>query len=357
MRPEFIRNFSIIAHIDHGKSTLADRFLLKTGVISAREFHEQMLDDMDLERERGITIKAHTISLPYFYKGQEYLLNLIDTPGHVDFSYEVSRSLTACEGALLLADASQGMEAQTLANAYLALEEELYIQPVVNKIDLPTADIEGVHEEFMQFLGCEDQDILHVSAKTGEGVNEILDAIIERIPAPVGDPDATPRALIYDSIYNDYRGVIASIRMVDGTLRKGERIEMMATGRTYEITELGVFGKTMEPRRQLSVGEVGYLVAAIKNISDVHVGDTITTPESKVEALPGYDQPKPMVYCGLYPSASETYEGLRKALDRLALNDSSFAFQPESSGALGFGFRCGFLGLLHMEIVQERLER
>ncbi|MHC4885161.1 MAG: translation elongation factor 4 [Planctomycetota bacterium] len=357
MRPTHIRNFSIIAHIDHGKSTLADRFLLKTGVITEREFREQMLDDMDLERERGITIKANTITLPHTYNGEEYILNLIDTPGHVDFGYEVSRSLTACEGALLLADASQGMEAQTLANAYLAIEAELEILPVINKIDLPMTDIEGVNEEFIQFLGCEESEILKTSAKTGEGVESALDAIIERVPAPQGDPTSAPRALIYDSKYDDYRGVVASIRVVDGTLRKGDKIKMCSTGRSHEITELGIFGKEMESRKELSVGEVGYLIAAIKNINDVRVGDTVTTAGSDVDPLPGYEQPKPMVYCGLYPSASENFENLRKALERLALNDSSFTFEPESSSALGFGFRCGFLGLLHMEIVQERLER
>ncbi|MHC4870911.1 MAG: GTP-binding protein, partial [Planctomycetota bacterium] len=333
MRAENIRNFSIIAHIDHGKSTLADRFLLRTGVITEREFREQMLDDMDLERERGITIKAHTITLPYEYKGEKYILNLIDTPGHVDFSYEVSRSMAACEGALLLADASQGMEAQTLANAYLAIEADLDIIPVVNKIDLPTADFEAVAEEFEQFLGCEMDSVLKTSAKTGEGVDEALAAIIENIPAPAGDPDAPPQALIYDSLYDDYRGVIVSVRIVEGTLRKGDSIKMLSTGRTHEITEIGIFGKSMQAEKQLSVGEVGYIVAAIKDIKDVNIGDTITTAKAEVKPLPGYDQPKSMVYCGLYPAASETFENLRKALDRLALNDSSFSFQPESSSA------------------------
>ncbi|MFW5856603.1 MAG: translation elongation factor 4, partial [Planctomycetota bacterium] len=354
---ERIRNFSIIAHIDHGKSTLADRFLLRTGVISEREFREQMLDDMDLERERGITIKAHTITLPYVHEGKEYILNLIDTPGHVDFNYEVSRSLTACEGALLLADASQGMEAQTLANAYLALDAELEILPVINKIDLPTADLDGVSEEFEQFLGCDADEILRVSAKTGDGVPDCLAAIVQRVPAPTGDPAAPPRALIYDSRYDDYRGVIASIRMMDGTLNVGDRIRMIATGRVHEITELGIFRREMHPRKRLSVGEVGYLVASIKDIADVRVGDTVTRDGCDVVPLPGYQQPRPMVYCGLYPAASESFETLRKGLDRLALNDSALAYQPENTGALGFGFRCGFLGLLHMEIVQERLER
>ncbi len=357
MRTENIRNFSIIAHIDHGKSTLADRLLLKTGVITQREFREQILDDMDLERERGITIKAHTITIPYEYKGEKYILNLIDTPGHVDFSYEVSRSMAACEGALLLADASQGMEAQTLANAYLAIEADLDIIPVVNKIDLPTADFDAVGEEFEQFLGCDISEVLKTSAKTGEGIDDALAAIIEKIPAPTGDKDAPPRALIYDSFYDDYRGVIVSIRMVDGTLKKGDKIKMISMGRTHEITDIGIFGKKMEARKELSVGEVGYLVAAIKDIKDVRIGDTITSAKDTVEPLPGYEQPMAMVYCGFYPAVSETYEGLRKALDRLALNDSSFSYQPESSSALGFGFRCGFLGLLHMEIIQERLER
>lgn len=357
MRAEKIRNFSIIAHIDHGKSTLADRVLLRTGVITEREFRAQILDDMDLERERGITIKAHTITIPFNYKGEDYIFNLIDTPGHVDFSYEVSRSLAACEGALLLADASQGMEAQTLANAYLAIDADLEIIPVVNKIDLPTADFEAVAEEFEQFLGCDIESVLKTSAKTGEGVEEALAAIVERIPHPKGDINAAPRALIYDSYYDDYKGVIVSIRMVDGTLRKGDSIKMLSTGQTHEITDIGIYGKKMEPRKELSVGEVGYLVAAIKNIKDVSIGDTITTAKSSVEPLPGYEQPKAMVYCGFYPSATETYENLRKALERLALNDSSFTFQAESSSALGFGFRCGFLGLLHMEVIQERLER
>jgi GTP-binding protein LepA len=316
-----------------------------------------MLDDMDLERERGITIKAHTITLPYEYNGTKYQLNLIDTPGHVDFSYEVSRSLAACEGALLLSDASQGMEAQTLANAYLAIENELEIVPVVNKIDLPAADFEAAAEEFTQFLGCDESEVLPTSAKTGEGVEEVLQAIVERFPAPEGDPDAAPRALIYDSTYDDYRGVIVSVRMIDGTLRKGDKIKMVSTGRTFEITEIGIFTKSMEAKKELSFGEVGYIVAAIKDINEVSIGDTITTATSEVEPLPGYEQPQPMVYCGLYPSSSETFDNLRKALERLALNDSSFTFQPESSSALGFGFRCGFLGLLHMEIVQQRLER
>ncbi len=352
-----IRNFSIIAHIDHGKSTLADRMLLRTGVISPREFHEQMLDDMDLERERGITIKAHTIQLPYDVDGETYLLNLIDTPGHVDFSYEVSRSLAACEGTLLLADATQGMEAQTLANAYLALEANLEIVPVVSKVDLPAADPEGVAEEFIQFLGCAREEILFVSAKTGHGVEEVMRALVDRVPPPAGSLDADPRALIYDAVYDDYRGVIAYVRMVDGELRVSDEVVMLATGRRYEIGELGVFGKGPVPRRALAAGEVGYLIASIKSLSDVRVGDTVTRAKTTVEPLPGYRQPQPMVYCGLYPSATENFESLRRALDRLALNDSSFTFQPESSAALGFGFRCGFLGLLHMEIVQERLER
>ncbi|MFH0910365.1 MAG: translation elongation factor 4 [Planctomycetota bacterium] len=357
MKQSRIRNFSIIAHIDHGKSTLADRMLLKTGVISERDFREQVLDDMDLERERGITIKAHTITLPYVHRGEAHVLNLIDTPGHVDFSYEVSRSLAACEGALLLADATQGMEAQTLANAYLALEANLEIVPIVNKIDLAAADCEGVSEEFQQFLGCRREQVLLVSAKTGAGLDAVFDALIERIPPPGGDPGAPPRALIYDSVYDDYRGVIASIRMVDGRLRRGERITMLSTGRVHEVDELGIFGRDLEPREELGVGEVGYLIAGIKNLHEVRVGDTVTTVGSGARPLPGYQQPKPMVYCGLYPSANENFESLRKALDRLALNDSSFTFQPESSEALGFGFRCGFLGLLHMEIVQQRLER
>lgn len=358
MRPDRIRNFAIIAHIDHGKSTLSDQFLLQTGAISERGFRAQVLDDMDLERERGITIKAHPVSIMHTYKGEEYLLNLIDTPGHVDFAYEVSRSLAACEGSLLLADASQGIEAQTLANAYLAIESNHEIIPVISKIDLPAAITDIVSEEFCDFLGCAPADIHLTSGKTGIGVPELLDAICEKIPAPAGTTDAPPRALIFDSEYDDYRGVIAYIRMVDGTLNKGDKIRMLATGREYEITDMGVFRPKMTQVKNLSVGEVGYLVAAIKNIEDVRVGDTITTAlHGTQDPLPGYEQPQPMVYCGLYPSAQETYENLRHALDRLKLNDSSLQFEPETSAALGLGFRCGFLGLLHMEIVQERLER
>ena len=358
MRPDRIRNFTIIAHIDHGKSTLSDQLLLKTGAITEREFREQLLDDMDLERERGITIKAHPVSITHTYQGEEYLLNLIDTPGHVDFNYEVSRSLAACEGSLLLADATQGMQAQTLANAYLAIESNHEIIPVISKIDLPSSDVEGVRDEFVDFLGCTASEVYLASGKSGAGVPELLDAICAKIPAPSGRLDAAPRALIFDSEYDDYRGVVAYVRIIDGSFKKGDRIRMMVTGREYEITDMGVFRPHMEPCKGLSVGEVGYLVAAIKTKEDVQVGDTITSIRNPATvALPGYKKPRPMVYCGLYPSAQETFENLRNALNRLALNDSSLVYEPENSAALGLGFRCGFLGLLHMEIVQERLER
>ncbi len=358
MKKSHIRNFSIIAHIDHGKSTLADRFLLETGLVTVREFQNQMLDDMDIERERGITIKARSVTMDYKHDdGQTYQINLIDTPGHVDFAYEVSRSLAACEGALLVVDASQGLQAQTIANAYLAIGHDLKIIPVVNKIDLPHAMPDHVRDELVGFLGCDPDEVIYASAKTGQGIKEILRAIVEHLPAPKGEEDAAPRALIFDSVYDDYRGVIAHIRVVDGTFAKGDDVDMIMGDRGFEITEMGIFAPHMKPVQKLQTGQVGYVVGNVKDLSCVHVGDTLHLKGQEVEALEGYEEPKSMVYCGLYPSASENYENLRKALIRLSLNDSSFSFIPESSQALGFGYRCGFLGMLHMEIVQERLER
>jgi GTP-binding protein LepA len=354
-----IRNFCIIAHIDHGKSTLADRLLLRTGTITAREFsHDQVLDDMDLERERGITIKAKAVSMHQVHAGQEYLLNLIDTPGHVDFSYEVARSLVACQGALLVVDAAQGVEAQTIANANLALEAGLTIVPVLNKIDLSNARPDEVIEEMGNTLGIIPGEVIRASAKAGIGTDEILAAVVERIPPPPGDPTGRLRALVFDSVYDDFRGVIVYVRVVDGVLRPGAEIVMMGTTRSYEIEEVGRFTPKMAPLPVLQTGEVGYLIANIKTIRDVKIGDTVTERKSPAaEVLPGYREPLPMVFCGLYPSQNTEFEFLRTALEKLRLNDSSFSFVPETSGALGFGFRCGFLGLLHMEVVQERLER
>lgn len=358
MDTKFIRNFSIIAHIDHGKSTLADRILLQTGLVSEREFRAQFLDDMDLERERGITIKAHPVTADFKSKdGNTYQINFIDTPGHVDFSYEVSRSLAACEGVLLVVDASQGIEAQTVANTYLAINNDLVIIPVVNKIDLPSALPDAICEEIVQFIGVDPSEVHYASAKTGEGIQGILEAIVERIPPPPGDPDKTFKAMIFDSVYDDYRGVITYLRVVDGTVKKGDKVTMLSSGKTYEVTDLGIFAPNMKQTKQLSAGQVGYIVGNLKDIRSVKVGDTLAAAGAEVEPLPGYVEPKSMVYCGLYPSSTENFENLRKALDRLALNDSSFSYIPESSTALGHGFRCGFLGLLHMEIVQERLER
>ena len=358
MKKSNIRNFSIIAHIDHGKSTLADRMLLETGMVTEREFREQLLDDMEIERERGITIKARSVAMNYRYKdGAEYLLNLIDTPGHVDFTYEVSRSLAACEGALLVVDASQGIEAQTIANAYLALEHDLKIIPVVNKIDLPHAIPDAVQEELVSFLGCDPEEVIFTSAKTGQGVTEVLEAIIRDIPPPPGDETEPLRGLIFDSIYDDYRGVITHLRVVDGSLKKGDMVNMIASDTSYEVTELGTFRPAMCQTKELTTGMVGYVVGNIKELSVVKVGDTLVHNRTQVEPLAGYEEPKSMVYCGLYPSSSENFENLRKALERLSLNDSSFSFEAETSQALGFGYRCGFLGMLHMEIIHERLER
>ena len=354
-----IRNFSIIAHIDHGKSTLADRLLERTGAIAAREMREQVLDTMDIERERGITIKAQTVRLnSRAPDGQTYVLNLIDTPGHVDFSYEVSRSLAACEGALLLADAAQGVQAQTLANAYLAIEAGLEVIPVLNKIDLPAADPDRVAVEMVGILGGRSEDVLRVSAKTGEGVDELFERIVRQVPPPQGDPDGPLRALVFDSYYDAFRGVVCYVRVMDGELEAGERLRFMATGETHDAAEVGALTPRAVPMTSLGPGEVGYLITGVKEIDRIKVGDTVTTvTNGATSPLPGYDEPKPMVYSGLFPAEGDDYARLREALDKLRLNDSSLQYEPETSRALGFGFRCGFLGLLHMEIVRERLER
>jgi GTP-binding protein LepA len=354
MQQDRIRNFSIIAHIDHGKSTLADRILELTETVTGREMREQLLDSMELERERGITIKAQAVRV--LWKGHQ--LNLIDTPGHVDFTYEVSRSLQACEGAVLVVDAAQGVEAQTVANAYLAIENDLELLPVVNKIDLPQADPEGTARELADLIGGDPEDVVRISAKTGEGVAEVLDAVVERIPPPAGDPEAPPRALIFDSSYDQYRGVVAFVRVVDGVFRTRERLQAMAQGTRFEAEELGFFSPTMRASSTLEAGEVGYVISGLKDVSRLRVGDTLTSVERPAaEALPGYKDVKPMVFAGLFPTESDDYPDLRDALERLKLNDAALVYEPETSQALGFGFRCGFLGLLHMEIVRERLER
>lgn len=357
MKKENIRNFCIIAHIDHGKSTLADRIMEQTGAVSKRELKDQLLDSMELERERGITIKLNSTELLYKKNKEEYLLHLIDTPGHVDFSYEVSRSLAACEGAILVVDAAQGIEAQTLANLYLALENELTIIPIINKIDLPNADIEKVTKEIINTFGFKKEDIILTSAKTGTGIEELLDAIVERIPAPKGNDNEKLQALIFDSVYESYRGAIIWTRIVNGKVKVGDKIKMISTGSEYEVVELGKHNPKERKVDVLSAGEVGYLCASIKSVSDIKVGDTITLAKNPGKLLPGYKPMKPMVFCGLYPIESNKYTDLRDALDKLKLNDAALSFEPETSTALGFGFRCGFLGMLHMDVTEERIER
>jgi GTP-binding protein LepA len=358
--PTPIRNFCIIAHIDHGKSTLADQLLLQTGAISQREFRSQILDSMDLERERGITIKASPVMFRYEHRGTSYMLNLIDTPGHVDFHYEVSHALAACDGAVLLVDVSQGVEAQTVSNFYKAMEHDLVMVPVLNKIDLPGGQPEEARRQMMQAFGFKEEEFLSVSAKTGAGVQELLGAIIERVPPPKGRADGPLRALVFDSVYDDHKGCIIHLRVMDGRIKTGQTAALLASGKRYEVAELGRFRPKMTPEPKLESGEVGYCVAGIRSVEDIRIGDTLTDPrgiEGKIEPLPGYEDSKPVVFCGLYPVASDDFEQLRKALARLHLNDASFAYEPETSNALGFGFRCGFLGLLHMEIIKERLER
>ncbi|RBM15929.1 elongation factor 4 [Prauserella sp. PE36] len=356
--PEHIRNFCIIAHIDHGKSTLADRMLQLTGVVEERAMRAQYLDRMDIERERGITIKAQNVRLPWRLDGQDHVLHLIDTPGHVDFTYEVSRALEACEGAILLVDAAQGIEAQTLANLYLALDKDLHILPVLNKIDLPAAEPDKYAAELANIIGCEPSDVLRVSAKTGEGVKELIDEVVRQVPPPVGDSDAPARALIFDSVYDTYRGVVTYIRVVDGKITPRERIKMMSTGATHELLEVGIISPEPKAAKGLGVGEVGYLITGVKDVRQSKVGDTVTAERHGAkEPLAGYREPQPMVYSGLYPVDGSDYPDLREALDKLRLNDAALSYEPETSVALGFGFRCGFLGLLHLEITRDRLER
>ncbi|MEX2350501.1 MAG: translation elongation factor 4 [Flavobacteriaceae bacterium] len=353
-----IRNFCIIAHIDHGKSTLADRLLDATGSVTSREKQEQLLDNMDLERERGITIKSHAIQMEYEYKGEKYILNLIDTPGHVDFSYEVSRSIAACEGALLIVDAAQSIQAQTISNLYLALENDLEIIPVLNKVDLPSANPEEVTDDIVELLGCEYKDVIPASAKTGIGIDEILAAIIERIPAPKGNVDEPLQALIFDSVYNPFRGVETIFRVINGSIKKGQKIKFVATGKTYNVDEVGTLKLKQAPKQEIKAGDVGYLITGIKDAREVKVGDTITDAlNPSKNPVSGFEDVKPMVFAGIYPVDTEDYEELRSSMEKLQLNDASLVFIPESSAALGFGFRCGFLGMLHLEIIQERLER
>lgn len=353
-----IRNFCIIAHIDHGKSTLADRLLQHTKTISDRDMQAQVLDDMDLERERGITIKSKAIQMEYIFEGQKYILNLIDTPGHVDFSYEVSRSIAACEGALLIVDAAQGIQAQTISNLYLAIEHDLEIIPVLNKMDLPGAMPEEVKDQIVDLIGCKREEIIPASGKTGQGIEDILSAIINRVPAPSGDPEAPLQALIFDSVFNSYRGIIAYFRIMNGSIRKGDKVKFMATGKEYIADEIGNLKLSLAPKNEILTGDVGYIVSGIKEAKEVKVGDTITHLERPcAEAIQGFENVKPMVFAGIYPVDTEDFEELRASLEKLQLNDASLTFEPESSAALGFGFRCGFLGMLHMEIIQERLER
>ena len=352
------RNFCIIAHIDHGKSTLADRMLEVTNTLAARDMENQVLDSMDLEKEKGITIKSHAIQMDYIYKGETYTLNLIDTPGHVDFSYEVSRAIASCEGALLVVDATQGIQAQTISNLYLAIEHDLEIIPVLNKIDVESAMVDVVTDQVVDLLGCKPEEILLASGKTGEGVREVLDAIVERIPAPSGDPDAPLQALIFDSVFNSFRGIIAYFKVVNGSIKPGDKVKFVSTGKEYDADEIGVLKMKMHPRKEIPCGSVGYIISGIKSAVEVKVGDTIThVSRPCTEAIAGFEEVKPMVFAGMYPVETDQYEELRASLEKFQLNDASFVFEPESSLALGFGFRCGFLGLLHLEIVQERLFR
>jgi len=357
-RMKNIRNFCIIAHIDHGKSTLADRLLEITNTVSARDMQAQVLDDMDLEREKGITIKSHAIQINYPYQGQQYVLNLIDTPGHVDFSYEVSRALAACEGALLLVDATQGIQAQTISNLYLAIENDLEIIPVINKIDMDGAMVEEVKDQIIELIGCKPEDILLASAKTGLGVQEILDAIVARIPAPKGDPEAPLQALIFDSVFNSFRGIIIYYRIINGTLKKGDKVKFVSTDLSYEADEVGVLKLALTPKAEVRAGDVGYIITGIKNAKEVRVGDTLTLANNPTqEMIKGFQEVKPMVFAGIFPVETDDFEELRDSMDKLLLNDASLTYELETSQALGFGFRCGFLGMLHMEIIQERLER
>ncbi|RYD70773.1 MAG: elongation factor 4, partial [Verrucomicrobiaceae bacterium] len=353
-----IRNFCIIAHIDHGKSTLADRLLQTTNTISERDMMDQVLDDMDLEREKGITIKSHAIQINHIHKGEKYVLNLIDTPGHVDFSYEVSRALAACEGALLLVDATQGIQAQTISNLYLALENDLEIIPVINKIDMDGAMIEEVKDQIIELIGCKPEDILLASGRSGIGIEGILEAIVDRIPAPKGDPEAPLQALIFDSVFNSFRGIIVYYRVLNGTIKSGEKVQFVSTGQEYEASEVGVLKLKPSPTKEVKAGDVGYIITGIKNAKEVKVGDTLTTASRPTqEMIKGFQEVKPMVFAGIFPVNTDEFEELRDCMEKLQLNDASLTFELETSQALGFGFRCGFLGLLHMEIIQERLER